>query len=77
MKFENNFKQFGYKGNFCGSITTPLRNGGYLGTVEHRGVTVNVIFNSDGRCFDIYADLIELIQWDKYNLKRIKNGNKL
>lgn len=68
----NNFEDFGFNANFEGEILEKLINGGFIGKVLHRGISRFVIFNSEGKCFDIYPNNPELIKWEKYDLKKIR-----
>lgn len=73
QNINNNFVDFGFTANFNGEILEKLTNGGFVGRILHRGVNRFVTFNSDGKCFDIYPNNPDLIQWGKYDLKKIKH----
>lgn len=67
----NNFVDFGLKADFNGEILGTLPHGGYVGRVSHREEDRFVVFDSKGKCYDIYPNNPELIQWQRYDLDRI------
>lgn len=73
QNINNNFVDFGFTASFDGEILEKLTNGGFIGRVLHRGVNRFVTFNSNGKCFDIYPNNPDLIQWERYDLKKINN----